>query len=907
VSYQIPSQIKGNVLLGETKVSLYNLKPSENLKFKNGVVTLYFKGLVGADFKMKINVYKDANGNSLMISSTEVNNQDITRAGDWYGEIRFDFQAAGNLLAIGIDHLIEFEILDGYVPDGTNFVAIVMETQQGLAYVGSDVQHLGDAAQLGARASFFLAGIAKQTDEKFMMVRLEGAKLMNGLVTRTTYADSTYGFLYLYETTIQTGLYLDPTDSDHFIIADSALEYSLSRVYTPLVATPPDSHAIRNKYYYNPLTGQIQFFSDLVISNTVGGAYAILKYWLFFTNFRGRYADPYMEDSGQVVYWEPRLLDGMNFDFSQQNNFSGILSISSSPILLKNQDRYLNTFFGPNDSFNNRQAKVWRCVGSTDYDDSTLEFVGTIRSASLDDDSCTFEIQDALATLDSTYEDERVTFFDELGYTAENILEADRRKIIPRIYGKRGPYELYYLDTAQDLGGGVTKKISALNGEKMVRAVNVSRQDTPSTSNNRTWSAGFGPAGVVDLTFDCTLHTHLVLSSFSASILTLDTTANGGLPVGNYFSPGDNFKNGAVYGIVYDTSDTEIYVWPYNAAYSAANDVVRKKIAAVVIKKSDELFYPLGGRDYSCSIGSGGDVRVVFVNNFEASHSGLGTLDPDAVEIYVKVYNDSTDGKLSAVLEEIVGYAGFLPGVPFAPAQQSAATGAYSGFSYPDPFVSFSLPFAGSEDLPTFRQVIEALLKTGMGFVYFDPTGSLRYKSFLDSTWENSLGEPISTYIDNQSGVDPDTEGLDETKSCEFGIQFDLYDLYSGVDFNFTHQPSLYEVTESSFGSYDVNLDVVARFYKTNRKYAVECLADIRASYFNNYIYKYVKLVCGRRASFSLRAFTTFGIYLGDDLLVSRARIVGSGDSSYMRVISLSKSVNDQKLELLDLKRFPGL
>lgn len=908
MSYQVPSTSKAEVLLGETTTTMYRIKPSKVLILNHVIVTMFIKGHVGSDFKMKLNVYKDANGNNLLLSSTAVNNLQIDRTGDYYVELRFDFPKANNRMAVDVDHLLEFEIYDGYTYDTSNYVALIIDTQSAQNYLGSDVLHTGDATRYGHKMSMFLGEVLEQTDEKFFLVKMDGAKLLNAITTRETHASFVYGFVYIYHATIQTNLWIDLISSDAFSLSDDTTSQNFTRVFEVPTYDPLDEEAFIHTYYYNPQTGDFYFctYPNFTPDNNYA---AILKYSLFFTNYVGRYADPYMEEFPLVTYWEPRLEEGLSFDFSQQNNFNGLLSITASTIELKNHDKYFNDFFSANDTFNNRQVKVWRCVGGTDISQgqATLEFVGSVRAASLTDSSCSFEIQDILSTLDKTYEDGLPITFGEIGYASALIKAEDQLKVVPRMFGRRGPYETELYDTGESLGGAVNYKIPVLNGDKMTEMVNVSRSDTFATNTNRTWCIGFGPAGVTDESFDCTLHTHLVLSSFNASILTIDTTANGGLGVGNYFAPGDTIKNGTQYGIVYATSDTEIYVWPYNASFSAANAIVREKVGAVVILNGSDKYYALGGRDYNTVISIYGDVCITFTNNFEAT-LGMPTLDPDSMQVFGRLYNDSADGSVSAILEEILGYTdNLIPAGDFAPAQQPGAYGSWDGQSYPDPICSFTLPFVGQSSMPTFREVIEVLLKTGMGMLYFTSQGLVGYKSFMDSIWINSSGEDTSQWIDNQSGVDPDVDGIDATKTAELSVQFDLYDLFTGVDFTFSHNPNLYSATEQSFGTNDVNLGVVRRFYKTNKKYAVEIVADRNASHFNNYIYKYVKLVCGRRASYSLKAFTTWGIYLGDDLLVSRAKIVGSSNSSYMRVVSLGKGSNEQKLTLLDLKRFPGL
>lgn len=902
MSYQIPSKAKFQFLLAEGKFPMYTLAPTGVSKLTNVVVSMYIKGHMASDFKMRVNFYKDRKGNTLLAQSTPVNIQSIQRNGDYYCELRFDFPV--NSPAIGTKHLLEFEIYDGYVYDANNFVSLHIDYQEALAYLGSDTLHLENVGKLGHKISVFMDLVEDQNDEKYYMVKMQGSKLLN-MLGQVQELDP--GINY-YEFTIQKGLWLDPLDTQKCVIYDNGTEHNISRSLDYIAPNPLDYSENINKFFYEPETGFFQLYTNYQLGVDTGintGVVGILKYYLFFTECRGRYAAPYMTDFPSVVYWQPRLLPGLEFGFDQGNTLNGLLSITTSNIALKNEDRYMNQFFSPNDSFGNRQVTIWRCKGSVM--NSTLEAVATIRAANLSDETCSIDLEDILSALDKSYEDELALAFENLGYTTNAIHVDDRQKIVPRLFGRRGPYGTYQMDTGQDLGGGYNNRIPALDGSKMTRFVNVSRNDTFATNVNRTWSLGFGPSSVTDKVFDCTLHTQLILGAFQASILTIDTSTfgNDGRGANNFFAPGDSIRNGGQYGIVYEVTATNLYIWPYNPAFSNANSVERKKIPSVVIKKGDDIYYPVSFRDYNVSLGSGGDVRIVFVNNFEANLPGLGTLDPDACEIYGRMYNDSDPGTLTTVLETIVNRTGIIEAsATFAPDQQPFAPNAYNDQSYPDPFVSFTLPFVNDERFPTFREIIERLLKTGFGFLYFDDSGYARYKSWLDGIHED--GDSIE-YIDNQSGISPIAGEISEKNSSNYGVRFDLYDMYAGVRFNFTHNPDAGNLDYGVYGINGVGMKGVQKFYNTNKVYEVESLMDVRASYSTHNQEEYVKLVCGRRAIHSFTAFTSDRVYLGDDLLVSRARIVGESNSAFMRVISLSKGVNEQKLELVDLKRFPGL
>ena len=82
MAYQIPSKTKALFLLQETEVDFYKLTPNAEGKFTHATVTMFIKGLIVQDFKMRMKVYEDASRNNVLFESSPVANSDIERAGD---------------------------------------------------------------------------------------------------------------------------------------------------------------------------------------------------------------------------------------------------------------------------------------------------------------------------------------------------------------------------------------------------------------------------------------------------------------------------------------------------------------------------------------------------------------------------------------------------------------------------------------------------------------------------------------------------------------------------------------------------------------------------------------------------------------------------------------------------------
>jgi hypothetical protein len=716
---------------------------------------------------------------------------------------------------------------------------------------------------------------------KFYMVRIQAGLLFTKY--NTTHVQTHAGVLVaatfqVFEAYIHTKLNIKD-----FKIKNGNNEVTFTRVDSWSAPEVGGVAPHYNTYYYNPETGYIKFSSNQIGTTYIQSHEApILEHYLCFTQYTGKRTHINM-DSGTEVYWAPRLPLDMDLDYSQNNSLNGQLSISTSQIELKNSDLYFNDFFSDHDSFNNREVKVWRCIDSVD--DYQFEFKGTIRGAYLDDDVCNLEVNDILTVLDNTFYGgyESYKHYSDMADVTYLIRGDDQQRPVYRVLGKISPYGTYYYNTTQDL------QIRLLDPEKMIPATCVSYNGaSKTTSTNRTWSCGFGPEHVTDVTAVYTSHLDQGIGTYHASFFA------GMTDVESRFAVGDTFKVGSVYGIIVGVSSTSISAWPYNVSFPASGTVTRAKVPAVVIVAGGTKYYCRSFRDYSCQIGSKGDLQIVFVNNFEANHSGMPTLDPDECEVYIRFWNEDYDSKASEITKLALEEAGLECDSAFVPDQSP---------SWYDPYLTFTVPFIDSVDYPSCQEIVQMALRSAMAFIYFDKFGKIRYKSFLDGIHDDAD-------IENQSGQDHN-DAINETNSTRFGVQFDLHDQYIGTYFRFSHLPqSDGQYAGNNDSAYRVGgTDPMKKLYNTNKYYEVDTVLDVNAYGAANvtaFLEAYNKLITGRRAEYSLDVFSRhFKLYIGDDILVSRTKITGGVNETYMRVIGISKGVNKSSLKLLDLLGFP--
>jgi hypothetical protein len=727
--------------------------------------------------------------------------------------------------------------------------------------------------------------IKKPASDKFYMVRVQGGKLFTSL--NTTHVASVFdavlgAYFQVYEAYIQKHLSIKDFNCN---VDRNGSDSAFTKVNEWTAIKVGGSAPYYQTYSYDPETGYIKFSTPL-LSNTSSiqdDETLILEYYLFFTSFVGRRA-PLDMASGEEVFWTPRLPKDFSIGFSQSNTLNGQLSVSSSSLALKNEDLYMNGFFGIHDSFNNREVKIWRCIDEVTV--SQFEFSGVIRGASLDDRSCTFELNDILSVLDLTHYAGFTSYkyYSDIADSSDYIIRGDdQARPIYRLLGKTGPYDVFYYNTQSFL------QVRLLDPAKMLPATCISYDGvTKTTSTNRKWSCGFGPSTAANVTLTCSSVGTRILDDYHDSYLNMTSDPEEVLAVG------DTFKLGSQYGIVIGLTDTRIYSWPENVSF-AAGTVTRVKCPAVVVTNEDGTkFYPKGIKDYTCAIGPKGDLQITFVNNFEAGYAGIGTLDPDTHEVHVRYWNDDYDSKASSIVKSVLQASGLSCATAFVPDQTPA---------WPDPRLAFTVPFFGEGSFPAAFDVIEQCLRSALSFIYLDNEGSFRYKSFLDGI------QAISTDIENQSGQDPE-DAINQSNSSSFSINFDLYDQYIGTRFDLTHAPQSTN-WNSYFGSYSFSGPGAAqeRLYKSNKMAVIETVIDPHNNQglsSDNFFDLYNELMTGRKAEYSLKVFSRhFRLYIGDDILVSRAKLTGEDSEAYMRVISASKASNELDLKFLDLKRFP--
>jgi hypothetical protein len=123
----VPAKVNALVFQGVDKFPCYLFTPTDDIKLKHIIQTFIFRDLISSDFQMKFNIYFDSQGRRKVFESNTINNFDVVRIGDFYCELRFDFPALANLLTIGHQYMVEFELSGTYDYDNDNYLGLIID------------------------------------------------------------------------------------------------------------------------------------------------------------------------------------------------------------------------------------------------------------------------------------------------------------------------------------------------------------------------------------------------------------------------------------------------------------------------------------------------------------------------------------------------------------------------------------------------------------------------------------------------------------------------------------------------------------------------------------------------------------------------------------------------------------
>jgi hypothetical protein len=345
------------------------------------------------------------------------------------------------------------------------------------------------------------------------------------------------------------------------------------------------------------------------------------------------------------------------------------------------------------------------------------------------------------------------------------------------------------------------------------------------------------------------------------------------------FLIGDTFVYNSLYFRVVLVDKVNGYLYCTKDAAAAVGSAILGNDcpSLVVADQIGGIYYPLYGRDYTAttSATSGGNVylKITFVNNFEANHAGLTTLDPGIHSVTYRVRPDTTNGSHGKVVKMILENAG-------ATVNAATVTAADAAFSSN---VAFSIPQFDETDYSENIKYLQLIFSSALSYISLNNDFDFEYHLFQTPS---STTEITDVDIINDS----------------FKVEIDYQDIIHQLIAYNPHWSSAEAVANPSDSPSSTEENLTAKYlHGINRVKRFRHVLETITSRLPDII----AVRSNRKASylFDTKIINIDNI-LGDDLLIETGGILGGGSSKQLMILSLTKSPKETKIiasDLLDL------
>lgn len=629
------------------------------------------------------------------------------------------------------------------------------------------------------------------------------------------------------------------------------------------------------------------------------------------------------------VLYEPKLLNDLEFGISVENMLEGVVSSTINTIQLNDSDRSLKSCLGEYDYFHNGPVDLYIEVNGT----KKHVFKGHTVSISGDQDNISIQVIDMFKRLDAlaTFADRyNVAFQDTNSSGVTALYPPHTGRVRPMIFGFVGPYEgtpwaSSSTDTVEVPRGALEQELSLLNSE------GYKGTGTAGHNFNREWGSVRLPRQIL---FDpSTVFRGGPQENTSYTGLTLNSVLTGGLAatLDVSASQATEFSTMEVWKVT-DTLTTNVaycilYYLDYDGSpviglfdldnastYFSTNpgpyDIETDGHGSVFISdnSSPPQFKMLAPtRDYTVNSTSGADndygvqgvgwydINITLVNGFEANtntsswavnledsasgvtHSSDG-VHPTTHKVYFKARNNEDFRNHADVLRFVLNHAGFYIDNTSFDAAKAAL----------DMELLFSVPYLNGQQYPSYREVVQDILSTTLGYIYLNDRFEVVYKLF---------DAPSATEIVGDNKI---VEG-----STSFQIRFQ--DVITEIYGYNAHAKNSWINENDSAGFYDngpgsplftdINDAGVMALGKQN--------TQIKTHLARNWSERAADLfaIVSRRAL--IYEFDTPHINLekniGDDILLTSDIRVGEGSSQSVKIIGVTKSKGKVRILASDI------
>ena len=642
----------------------------------------------------------------------------------------------------------------------------------------------------------------------------------------------------------------------YFIQKVTANATELTKVTT--IANP-------GEWSFNESTKSLTVYSTPSANNSI-----IVWYYIFYTGGRHRVVTEDPENSSTTLRdWLPRIKTNPSIQSSIEDVIVGNLKISISSLTIINDQDEFQDFLTDNDSFNKAEVKIWLCLDSTTNIQKIYD--GKIRDLTVTDKNVNIIFEDPLSELlePALLGDDSSEVYWSIGDFA-NMRRNDSGTPIRYIIGTASRYK-----TINDTAITGLANAQKLDENTLYNGICTTFSNTISTTTNREWGiCRVSTDGFIDFGF-----TPSNIDNSAGGYTRLDGTA----AQADKFRIGDTFvaaQGGTDYylrAVYIDRTNNYVYTTK-EAAISTGAVIEGNNCPSIVITNEiDQIYYALYDQDYTATVAatSGGNkyLKIDFVNNFEANHAGLTTLDPGVYQVRFRIRPDTTNAKHGSVISSLLTAAGLdINAASISSANSSLAVNC-----------NFSIPQFDEEDFNNYVKYIELILKSALAYISLNNSFEIEYHLFSAPSSTDGLTD-VDILKDSMSIE------LDYTDIIHQLIAFNSHWSSTEATEDTNDTPSHTEISNKSKYLHDINK--VVRF-----RHVLESM--------NSRLPDIMKVRGNREAlyNFSTKIINVDDI-IGDDFLLSRDGILGGNATKQLKILGLSKSPKKTKIiasDLLDL------
>lgn len=527
-----------------------------------------------------------------------------------------------------------------------------------------------------------------------------------------------------------------------------------------------------SKWSWNPTTKYLY----IGISGSLDEEDHFIDYVLGFKTGNSKTTNYNLDDMASPnIKWESRLKTVPRLTESMKNILSGVISTTSSPLNIINQDRKYNKLFTVNDSWEKSETKIWVSVNGV----TKKMFTGLTSSPTISNGNISMPLRTKLVKLnetntmgDSLSESQATETGDLIPSLTPRYRPEDIGKPIPYIIGNNEisvsqancflplDSEQPMITTFNTVSGSMNKATcySVADGQNLGWVLGRTAASLPIHSMTSISSVTMvKPTSATDLeaytvryrdpSFDATngaftnfkrrVVIQIVCSSHNMEIGDSFTMTFSGAPQGvggtyNYVVV--KITGNTIQALSGDMDNYGAYTTGFNFS-SYVTNVTNRKAMGVTLVQGGKKIPLIAEFDYVTRVNtltpSGHKIHRILLNGNLKFDMQLKDITPETTEILFRISTARTNEDHEKIIEKVITSSGL---------SVDSASITQAGIDLSSSF-NISIPYKGREN-ETYRDTLEQMLKSTIGYVTPDAEGVVKYSVFnTPSTFDYTITE----------------------------------------------------------------------------------------------------------------------------------------------------------------------